>query len=97
MRARALAHPFLIVEGFDEHSERRRVMRIITKTIAIVAALLTAAVLTAVGDEPVGEQIKEGAKKTGEAIKDTAKAVGKETKATVKAVGKTTKRTAKTI
>jgi hypothetical protein len=50
-----------------------------------------------VGEEPVGEQIKEGAKKTGEAIKDTAKAVGKETKATVKAVGRTTKKTAKTI
>jgi hypothetical protein len=57
-----------------------------------------AAALTAVGEEEgVGEQIKEGAKKTGEAIKDTAKAVGKETKAAAKAIGTTTKDTAKTI
>jgi gas vesicle protein len=72
-------------------------MRIITKTIAIVVALLTAAVLTAVGEEGVGEQIKEGAKKTGQAIKETAKTVGKEVKTTAKAVGRTTKDTAKTI
>src|SRR5438093_6027511 len=97
MRPPASAHPFLIVRRFNECNERRRVMRIITRAIAIVADQLTAAVRTAMGEEPVGEQIKEGAKKTGEAIKDTAKAVGKETKATVKAVGRTTKKTAKTI
>jgi gas vesicle protein len=72
-------------------------MRIITRAIAIVAALLMAAALTAVGEESVGEQIKEAATETGEAIKDTAKAVGKETKAAAKAVGRTTKDTAKTI
>jgi hypothetical protein len=72
-------------------------MRTITRTTAIVVAPLMAAALTAVGEEGVGEQIKEGAKKTGEAIKDTAKAVGKETKAAAKAVGRTTKNTAKTI
>jgi hypothetical protein len=72
-------------------------MRIITRASAIVVALLTAAALTAMGEEGVGEQIKEGAKKTGEAIKDTAKAVGKETKAAAKAVGRTAKDTAKTI
>jgi hypothetical protein len=73
-------------------------MRIITRATGIIVALLMAAALTAVGEEEgVGEQIKEGAKKTGEAIKDTAKAVGKETKAAAKAVGRTTKDTAKTI
>jgi hypothetical protein len=74
-------------------------MRIITRGSAIVVALLlTVGALTAVGEEEgVGEQIKEGAKKTGEAIKDTAKAVGKETKAAAKAIGRTTKDTAKTI
>ena len=72
-------------------------MRIITRATAIVVALLTAAVLTAAGEEGVGEQIKEGAKQTGQAIKETAKTVGKEVKATAKAVGKTTKHTAKAI
>ena len=73
-------------------------MRIITRATGIIVALLVAAALTAVGEEEgVGEQIKEGAKKTGEAIKDTAKAVGKETKAAAKAIGRTTKDTAKTI
>jgi len=71
-------------------------MRIITRTTAIVVALLMAAALTAVA-ESVGAQIKQGAKETGEAIKDTAKTVAKETKATAKAVGRTTKSTAKTI
>jgi len=72
-------------------------MRIITRTTAIVVALLMAAALTAVAEESVGAQIKQGAKETGEAIKDTAKTVAKETKATAKAVGRTTKSTAKTI
>jgi hypothetical protein len=73
-------------------------MRIITRATGTIVALLVAAALTAVGEEEgVGEQIKEGAKKTGEAIKDTAKAVGKETKAAAKAIGRTTKDTAKTI
>ena len=72
-------------------------MRIITRGTGIIVALLTAAALTAVGEEGVGAQIKEGAKKTGEAIKDTAKAVGKETKAAAKAIGRTTKDTAKTV
>jgi hypothetical protein len=97
MRAGSSAHPFLIVGRFDEHNEQRRVMRIITKTIAIVVGLLTAAVFTAVGQEGPGEQIKEGAKETGQAIKETAKTVGKEVKTTAKAVGRTTKHTAKTI
>lgn len=84
--------------GLDEYNERRRVMRIITRATGIIVALLTAAALTAVGEEEgVGAQIKEGAKKTGEAIKDTAKAVGKETKAAAKAVGRTAKDTAKTV
>lgn len=72
-------------------------MRIITRATAIVVALLTAAVITAAGEEGVGEQIKEGAKQTGQAIKETAKTVGKEVKTTAKAVGRTTKHTAKTI
>jgi hypothetical protein len=72
-------------------------MRIITRATGIIVALLVAVALTAVGEEGVGEQIKEGAKKTGEAIKDTAKAVGKETKAAAKAIGRTTKDTAKAI
>jgi hypothetical protein len=70
-------------------------MRIITRVTAMVAALLTAGVVTAVAQ--VGAQVKEAAKETGEAIKDTAKAVGKKTKAAAKAVGRTTKDTAKTI
>jgi gas vesicle protein len=86
-----------LYEGFDEYNMEEG-MRKITRASAIVVALLTAAALTAVGEEEgVGEQIKEGAKKTGEAIKDTAKAVGKETKAAAKAVGRTAKDTAKTI
>ncbi len=72
-------------------------MRIIMKTTAIVAGLLTAGVLTAVADEGVGQQIKQGAKETGQAIKETAKTVGKEVKTTTKAVGRTTKHTAKAI
>ena len=72
-------------------------MRIITRTTAIVVALLMAAALSAVAEESVGAQIKQEAKETGEAIKDTAKTVAKETKAAAKAVGKTTKNTAKTI
>lgn len=72
-------------------------MRIITKTTATVVALLTAAVLTATGQEGPGEQIKEGAKETGQAIKNTAKTVGKEVKKTAKAVGRTTKHTAKAV
>ena len=72
-------------------------MRIITTAITIVAALLTADALTAVGEESVGTKVKEAAKDTGEAIKDTAKTVGRKTKAAAKAVGRTTKDTAKTI
>ena len=72
-------------------------MRIITRAIAIVAALLTACAVTAVAQESVGTQVKEAAKETGEAIKDTAKTVGKKTKAAAKAVGRTAKDTAKTI
>ena len=73
-------------------------MRIITRATAIIAALLTAGALTAVGEEEgVGAQVKEAAKETGEAIKDTAKTVGKETKAAAKAVGRTAKDTAKTV
>ncbi len=45
-------------------------MRIITRAIAIVAALLTACAVTAVAQESVGTQVKEAAKETGEAIKD---------------------------
>jgi gas vesicle protein len=72
-------------------------MRIITKTTVIVVALLTAVWFTAVGEEGVGQQIKEGVKETGQAIKETAKTVGKEVKTTAKAVGRTTKDTAKAI
>jgi uncharacterized lipoprotein YehR (DUF1307 family) len=96
MRARASAHPFLIIGGYDEVMNEWRVMKIITRTTAIVVALLTALMLTAVG-EGVGEQIKEGAKETGQAIKETAKTVGQKTKAAAKAVGRTTKDTAKAI
>jgi gas vesicle protein len=94
MRAPAAADPYLFVGVANEW---RKVMRIITRTSALVVALLVAAAFTAVAEESVPEQIKDGAKKTGEAIKDTAKTVGKKTKATAKAVGRRTKSTAKTV
>jgi hypothetical protein len=72
-------------------------MRIITRIIATVVALLAAGAVTAIAEESVGAQVKEAAKKTGEAIKDTAKTVGKETKAAAKAVARTAKDTAKTV
>jgi hypothetical protein len=61
-------------------NECGKVMRIITRTSALVAALLTVGAVTAVAEESVGAQVKEAAKETGEAIKDTAKTIGEKTK-----------------
>jgi trehalose-6-phosphate synthase len=66
-------------------------MKIITRTTAIVAALLTAAALSAVAQESTGEQIKHGAQKAGEKVKEVAKTVGEKTKEAAETVAEKTK------
>src|SRR6266542_2401375 len=78
------------------------------KIASLIAALVAAAALTALGEEGVVQDVKQGAKKAGETVKDgletaaektkeTAKTVGKKTKETAETVGEKTKETAKTV
>src|SRR5437868_3435838 len=64
---------------------------------SLVVALITIAVLPVIGQEGVGQEIKQGAKKTGQTIKDGLETAGEKTKETAKTVGKKTKETAETV
>jgi hypothetical protein len=61
------------------------------KTPSLVIVLITATTVAALGQEGVGQEIKQGAKKAGQTVKETAKTVGKKTKEAAETVAEKTK------
>jgi hypothetical protein len=61
------------------------------KTPSLVIVLITATAVAALGQEGVGQEIKEGAKKAGQTVKETAKTVGEKTKEAAETVAEKTK------
>jgi hypothetical protein len=72
---------------------RRKIMRAAT----LIAALVVAGALAALGQEGTVQDIKHGAKKAGEKVKEGAETVGEKTKQAAETVGEKTKETAETV
>src|SRR5262245_60390029 len=89
VHAMSSSHPFSLRTA----NEKEVVMKLTILAISLVAA----AALTALGQEGVVQDVKQGAKKAGQTIKDGVETAGKKTKEVAETVGEKTKETAKTV